>query len=251
MRIRAISPAGVRLEGPIDSLTVDTSTGQQTILEGHSAFIGLFARSSVRVVLDPGEAQQRTAGLWAAYGYVHVLDTDVLLVALGFADTEVEARRWSRRSKPPGDGRLVPVVEGAGRRGGLGDVVPHQRAAAPSARCWCDRPGGRGARGDGDGRARPGPGAGRAGAPAAYSRATLARLTRGRGRLRLDAPLWSALVLFVGSSLGLSLLVVAQPVHFPYTLVPTWWAVAVLLGVAHVDQVRRGRRRPGTRSPST
>ncbi|NTW42586.1 MAG: hypothetical protein HGA44_22395, partial [Cellulomonadaceae bacterium] len=90
MRIRAISPAGVRLEGPIESLTVDTSTGQQTILEGHSAFIGLFARSSVRVVLDPGEAQQRTAELWAAYGYVHVLDADVLLVALGFADTEVE-----------------------------------------------------------------------------------------------------------------------------------------------------------------
>ena len=50
MRIRAICPAGVRLEGPIDSVTVDTSTGQQTILDGHSAFIGLFSRSCVRVV---------------------------------------------------------------------------------------------------------------------------------------------------------------------------------------------------------
>lgn len=77
-------------------------------------------------------------------------------------------------------------------------------------------------------------------------RAAVARLTRGRELLPLDAPLWSALSLFGGSSLGLSLLVVAQPVHFPYTLVLTWSAaVAVLLGAAHVDQVRRGRRRRG------
>lgn len=76
--------------------------------------------------------------------------------------------------------------------------------------------------------------------------ATLARLTRGRERLRLDAPLWSALVLFVGSSVGLGTVVVAQPVDFPYAVVLTWWAVmAALLGVAHVGQVRGGGRRPG------
>lgn len=78
--------------------------------------------------------------------------------------------------------------------------------------------------------------------------ATLARLTRGRELLRLDAPLWSALALFVGSSVGLATVVLAQPVHFPYTLVATWWAVVTaLLGVAHVGQVRGGRRRPGPR----
>lgn len=77
-------------------------------------------------------------------------------------------------------------------------------------------------------------------------RATVARLTRGRERLRLDAPLWSALAVFVGSCLGLTLIVVAQPVRFPYPVVLTWSAaLAVLLGAAHVDQVHRGRRRPG------
>ena len=131
MRIRAISPAGVRLEGPIESLTVDTSTGQQTILEGHSAFIGLFARSSVRVVLDPGEVQQRTAELWAAYGYVHVLDADVLLVALGFAETEVELDAMVTALEAARRRPLEPVPEGPGRHGGRGDVVPQQRAAAP------------------------------------------------------------------------------------------------------------------------
>lgn len=131
MRIRAISPAGVRLECPIDSLTVDTSTGQQTILEGHSAFIGLFARSSVRVVLDPGQAQQRTAELWAAYGYVHVLDADVLLVALGFADTEQELDAMVVELEAARRRPLPPVPESSGRRGGRGDVIPHQRAAVP------------------------------------------------------------------------------------------------------------------------
>lgn len=77
-------------------------------------------------------------------------------------------------------------------------------------------------------------------------RATVARLTRARELLHLGAPSWSALAVFVGSSLGLSTMVVAQPVRFPYAVVLTWSAaVAVLLGVAHVDQVRRGRRRPG------
>lgn len=76
--------------------------------------------------------------------------------------------------------------------------------------------------------------------------ATLARLSRWRELLRLDAGLWSALAVFVGSSVGLVVIVVAQPVRFPYPLVLTWSAlVAVLLGAAHVDQVRRGRRRPG------
>ena len=76
--------------------------------------------------------------------------------------------------------------------------------------------------------------------------ATLARLTRARELLRLDAPLWSALLLFVGSSVGLTTVVLAQPVHFPYALVLTWWAVVVvLLGAAHVGQVRGGGRRPG------
>jgi len=132
MRIRAISPAGVRLEGPIESLTVDTSTGQQTILEGHSAFIGLFERSSVRVVLDPGQAQQRTAELWAAYGYVHVLDGDVLLVALGFADTELELQTMVAALEAARRRPLPPVPESAGRRAGPDDVViPHQRAAVP------------------------------------------------------------------------------------------------------------------------
>ncbi|WP_407344341.1 hypothetical protein [Pengzhenrongella phosphoraccumulans] len=132
MRIRAISPAGVRLEGPIESVTVDTSTGQQTILEGHSAFIGLFALSSVRVVLDPGQAKQRTAELWAASGYVHVLDADVLLVALGFADTEEELETMVAALEAARRRPLPPVPQGAGRRGGTsGDVVPHQRVAVP------------------------------------------------------------------------------------------------------------------------
>ena len=132
MRIRAISPAGVRLEGPIDSLTVDTSTGQQTILEGHSAFIGLFERSAVRVVLDPGKSQQRTAELWAAYGYVHVLDTDVLLVALGFADTELELEAMVAALEAARQRPLPPVPEAVGRRGARGDdVIPQQRAAVP------------------------------------------------------------------------------------------------------------------------
>jgi len=128
MRIRAISPAGVRLEGPIDSLTVDTSTGQQTILEGHSAFIGLFERSAVRVVLDPGKSQQRTAELWAAYGYVH----DVLLVALGFADTELELEAMVAALEAARQRPLPPVPEAVGRRGARGDdVIPQQRAAVP------------------------------------------------------------------------------------------------------------------------
>jgi len=76
--------------------------------------------------------------------------------------------------------------------------------------------------------------------------ATLARLTRGRELLRLDAPLWSALALFVGSSVGLATVVLAQPVRFPYALVLTWWAVVTaLLGAAHVGQVRGGGRRRG------
>jgi F0F1-type ATP synthase epsilon subunit len=130
MKIRAISPAGVRLEGVIDSLTVETSTGQQTILEGHSAFIGLFVRSCVRVVLDPGERVQRTAELWAAYGYVHVLDGDVALVALGFGETEEELDELVRsieeaRGRPAGH---VPAW--SPMDGGRGGVVPHQRAEA-------------------------------------------------------------------------------------------------------------------------
>lgn len=76
--------------------------------------------------------------------------------------------------------------------------------------------------------------------------ATLARLSRWRELLRLDPVLWSALAVFVGSSVGLSALVVAQPVRFPYALVFTWSAlVAGLLGGSHVEQVRRGRHRPG------
>lgn len=130
MKIRAISPAGVRLEGVIDSLTVETSTGQQTILEGHSAFIGLFVRSCVRVVLDPGERVQRTAELWAAYGYVHVLDGDVALVALGFGETEEELDELVRsieeaRGRPAGHAPVWSPVDG-----GPGGVVPHQRAEA-------------------------------------------------------------------------------------------------------------------------
>lgn len=133
MRIRAVCPTGVHLEEEIDSVTVDTSTGQQTILEGHSAFIGLFVRSNVRVVLDPGQLDQRVVELWAVYGYVHVLDGDVLLVALGFADTQDEAEAMeaaleqarSRPQPPP-----VPLP-GSGRRGGA-DSVPHQRGEVPA-----------------------------------------------------------------------------------------------------------------------
>ncbi|GAA3798037.1 hypothetical protein [Cellulomonas soli] len=76
--------------------------------------------------------------------------------------------------------------------------------------------------------------------------ATAARLTRGRELAHLDAPSWSALSVFVGSSVGWSVMVVAQPVRFPYAVVLTWSVtLVVLLGVAHVGQVRRGRRRPG------
>ncbi|WP_449386526.1 hypothetical protein [Cellulomonas soli] len=135
MRIRAISPAGVRLEDVIDSLTVDTSTGQQTILDGHSAFIGLFTRSCVRVVLDPGELEQRTVELWAAYGYVHVLDGDVALVALGFGESEQEldeliASIETARLNPPTPVALPPTR--ATRRTGAGDVLPQPRTAAAS-----------------------------------------------------------------------------------------------------------------------
>lgn len=76
--------------------------------------------------------------------------------------------------------------------------------------------------------------------------ATLARLSRWRELLRLDAGLWAALAVFVGSSVALVAVVVAQPVRFPYPLVLTWSVfVAALLGGAHVEQVRHGRRRPG------
>lgn len=155
MRIRAISPSGVRLEGPIDSLTVDTSTGQQTILDGHSAFIGLFSRSCVRVVLDPGELEQRTAELWAAYGYVHVLDGDVVVVALGFGETEQELDELvgaieAARQHPPVPA-AAPVVDalraGARRRA---DEVPHQRGAAGLDAGLAAAP--TGASRDGDGR---------------------------------------------------------------------------------------------------
>lgn len=130
MRLRAISPVEVRLEGVIDSLTVETSTGQQTILEGHSTFIGLFVRSCVRVVLDPGEHVQRTAELWAAYGYVHVLDGDVMLVALGFGDTEAELDELIRsiehaRQQSPGQ-----VAAGMPAEGAPGGGVPRPRAEA-------------------------------------------------------------------------------------------------------------------------
>lgn len=128
MRIRAISPAGVRLEGEIDSLTVDTSTGQQTILEGHSAFIGLFARSCVRVVLDPGQREQRTAQLWAAYGYVHVLDGDVMLVALDFGETEQELDAMVAAIEAARQRPAVPVPAWHARGAGPGDAVPHQRS---------------------------------------------------------------------------------------------------------------------------
>lgn len=128
MRIRAISPAGVRLEGEIDSLTVDTSTGQQTILEGHSAFIGLFARSCVRVVLDPGQREQRTAQLWAAYGYVHVLDGDVVLVALDFGETEQELDAMVAAIEAARQRPAVPVPAWHARGAGPGDAVPHQRS---------------------------------------------------------------------------------------------------------------------------
>lgn len=75
---------------------------------------------------------------------------------------------------------------------------------------------------------------------------TSARLTRQRELHGLDAPVWAALAVFVGSSAGLTTMVVAQPLRFPYAVTFLWWAlVAVVLGVAHVDQVRRGRRRPG------
>ncbi|GAA3798033.1 hypothetical protein [Cellulomonas soli] len=137
MQIRAISPAGVRLEGPIESLTVDTSTGQQTILDGHSAFIGLFSRSCVRVVLDPGEVEQRTTEMWAAHGYVHVLDGDVLVVALGFGDSEQELDELvlaieAARQTPPPTEPVAPVQPVRSRRGGSRDEVPHQRAAVSS-----------------------------------------------------------------------------------------------------------------------
>lgn len=75
---------------------------------------------------------------------------------------------------------------------------------------------------------------------------TLGRLTRWRELVHLEARLWAALAVFVGSSVGLVAVVVAQPVRFPYAVVLTTSAVvAAQLGSAHVAQVRRGRRRPG------
>lgn len=76
MRLTAVSPFGEEFSGTIDAVVIDTIEGRHVILPEHGDFVGIFDLTEITVI----QADDARV-VWAAFGYVHVFNGDVIVIA--------------------------------------------------------------------------------------------------------------------------------------------------------------------------
>jgi F0F1-type ATP synthase epsilon subunit len=85
MKLTAVSPFGEEFSGAIDAVVVDTVEGRHVILPEHGDFVGIFDLTEITVI-QSDDARV----VWAAFGYVHVFNGDVVVIAQ-IVDADPEA----------------------------------------------------------------------------------------------------------------------------------------------------------------
>lgn len=81
-----VSPLGTAFEGEIESVRIDTRSGQLTIMPQHADFLAFFDVTEVRIAPLAGGPDAPEA-VWACAGHVHVKGDDVFVIAQ-FTDPE-------------------------------------------------------------------------------------------------------------------------------------------------------------------
>ncbi|MEV7973679.1 hypothetical protein [Cellulomonas sp. NPDC089187] len=85
MKLTATSPFGEEFSGTIDAVVIDTIEGRRVILPEHGDFVGIFDLTEITVI-QSDDARV----VWAAFGYVHVFNGDVVVIAQ-MVDADAEA----------------------------------------------------------------------------------------------------------------------------------------------------------------
>lgn len=76
MYLEVVSPSGVLYQKDVKGFVIDTNTGQRTVLERHADFLSFFEFSKISILSESGDED-----LFAALGYVHILDNRAHVIA--------------------------------------------------------------------------------------------------------------------------------------------------------------------------
>lgn len=77
MKLTIVSPAGEVFSQDIDGFTINTNSGQRTILDRHGDFISFFQFTEINLI----GAAIETKNLYSALGYVYVKNNHAYIVA--------------------------------------------------------------------------------------------------------------------------------------------------------------------------
>ncbi|MFV0394181.1 MAG: hypothetical protein ACK5LC_07275 [Coprobacillaceae bacterium] len=108
MKLQIVSPAGLMYEEEVKGFSINTNTGERSILDRHGDFIAFYQFSDISILYDEKATNTTVSTYYVALGYLYVSDNKAYIIAQLASDKKEEIQAtYNRILKIRGDNANV------------------------------------------------------------------------------------------------------------------------------------------------